>query len=83
MKEPTYEEAIKLLKTHPDHWAALIKGIRLLRESKFSALKRNMETPNCNKASDDKIIGYMLACDDIAFEFEGVAKSQENDKEKE
>jgi hypothetical protein len=29
-----------------------------------------METPNCNQKADDKILGAMVECDDILYEFE-------------
>lgn len=51
-------------------WVALCKGIRNRREGKFADLKRNAETPNCNLRADDKVIGAMLECDDILYEFE-------------
>jgi hypothetical protein len=29
-----------------------------------------METPTCNQKGDDKLIGAMIECDDLLYEFE-------------
>lgn len=69
MGKPTYEESLKFFRTHPQQWEAIIEGITAARDRKFSDLKRNMNTPNCNDAADYKAIGYMIALDDLAYEF--------------
>lgn len=66
----TYEEALVHFQAQGPMWDALCAGIRARRENKYADLKRNMETPNCNQKADDKVIGAMLECDDILYEFE-------------
>ena len=41
-----------------------------MRDSRWSDFKRNMDTPTCNKKADDKVIGAMVAMDDVLYEFE-------------
>ena len=53
-KEPTYEEALAHFRVQDIYWKVIV----------------NMNTPNCNNRADDKVLGAMVACDDIAWEFE-------------
>ena len=66
----TYEEALVHFQAQGPFWVALCEGIRARREDKYADLKRNAQTPNCNQKADDKVIGAMLECDDILYEFE-------------
>ena len=70
----TYEDSLKHFQSQGPFWDALVAGVRLRRDAKFSDLKRNMEHPTCNQKADDKVIGAMLECDDILYEFENIAK---------
>ena len=70
MIEITYEEALVHFQAQGPMWVALCAGIRARREDKFSDLKRNAGTPECNQKADDKVIGAMIECDDILYEFE-------------
>ena len=69
-KEPTYEEALAHFRVQDIYWKVIVKGIQAKSESYYQDLKRNMNTPNCNNRADDKVLGAMVACDDIAWEFE-------------
>ena len=66
----TYEEALVHFQAQGPMWVALCSGIRARREDKFADLKRNASTPECNQKADDKVIGAMIECDDILYEFE-------------
>lgn len=66
----SYEEALIHFQAQGPMWEALCGGIRARREGKWGDLKRNMETPTCNQKADDKLIGAMVECDDILYEFE-------------
>mgnify|MGYP000377262920 FL=1 len=70
MDNISYEEALIHFQAQGPMWEALCAGIRARRESRYADLKRNMETPTCNQKADDKVIGAMLECDDILYEFE-------------
>jgi hypothetical protein len=67
---PTYEEALAYFQAQGPMWDAMCNGIRGRRDDKFADLKRNMDTPSCNQKADDKVIGAMLALDDLLYEFE-------------
>ena len=70
MDNISYEEALVHFQAQGPFWEALCAGIRARRETKWGDLKRNMETPNCNQKADDKVIGAMVECVDILYEFE-------------
>ncbi len=70
MSEVTYEEALVHFQAQTPMWAALCAGLRARREGKWADLKRNMDTPTCNQKADDKVIGAMVECDDLLYEFE-------------
>jgi len=69
MDKITYEEALAHFQAQGPMWDSLCDGIRQRRDSRFGDLKRNMETPNCNQKADDKVLGAMVECDDILYEF--------------
>ena len=73
----TYEEALAHFQAQGPMWDALCEGIRQRRDMKFSDLKRNMETPTCNQKADDKVLGAMIECDDILFEFVTAIEAKE------
>lgn len=66
----TYEEALVHFQAQGPYWEALCGGVRAMRDSRWSDFKRNMDTPTCNKKADDKVIGAMVAMDDVLYEFE-------------
>ena len=70
MDKITYEESLAHFQAQGPMWDALCASIKQRRDMKFRDLKRNMETPNCNQKADDKILGAMVECDDILYEFE-------------
>ena len=67
--EITYNDAKKFFQSHKMYWDAFVAGILAKREDYIADLKRNAETPNCNKGADEKAIGAMLAVDDLYYDF--------------
>jgi hypothetical protein len=73
----TYEDALAHFQAQGPFWDALCAGVKQRRDMKFGDLKRNMETPTCNQKADDKILGAMVECDDILYEFETPVEPKE------
>jgi len=65
MEKPTIEEALAYFRQLDPQWTVLMEFLEQQREGRFSDIRRNMQTPDCQPHQYYVLTGEMMGIDEV------------------